>query len=127
MSLDISYDTVGRYFFCEGHVLEQDFLEALWEQWDTDFSSLNIGKSGVYQSYARWSRGNPGYWRESQSGRGSKPITVVKGSVVGLGPESCSACGSLMALKSATVDMETESEFWLCPSCRSEMDIRRPR
>ena len=126
--MDIIYDTIGHFFYCDGHVEEQDFLESLWEQWSTDFSSLNVGKSGVYRSYVRWARGTPGYWVESTlPGRGAKPITVIKGSIVGLGPEKCSTCGSLMALSSASLDTQMESEFWSCPSCHAEMDIRRPR
>jgi hypothetical protein len=126
MSIIITYDVVGHFFFCDGHVDEQEFLESLWEQWSTDFSSLNVGSSGVHKSYARWVRGNPGYLLESTL-PGSKPITVIKGSVVGLGPEVCGTCGKLMVLESSVADLDVESEFWVCQNCRTEVDIRRPR
>jgi len=126
--IEVSYDFVGHYFMCDGHVDEQEFLEALWEQWDTDYCRANVGKTGVYHSFARFVRGNPGYWKEAQnSGSGSKPVTIILGSVVGLGPMHCMTCDMLMSLDTKTIDSEYEEEHWSCPNCRTTVDITKPR
>ena len=129
MSIDIEYDVVTHTFFCDDHVSDTDFIEALWEQWETDYCSPQFDPH-IRHTYARYVRGNPGYWKETKyqnRGRGTKPITAIDGGIINLGPNKCPTCDSLMMMSDRTIDSNTEHESWNCGNCRTYVEITRPR
>jgi predicted RNA-binding Zn-ribbon protein involved in translation (DUF1610 family) len=114
--MNIVYDAAAHIFFCLGKVEPNVFLEALWEQWDSDFCSPELLSRHIRYSTVSY---NPrGYWQEDDTGT---VATIISGDVLNLGPAVCPQCGHLMILDSRLTFGQMVKEEWECPLCEYRM------
>jgi len=117
--MQIVYDAAAHTFFCLGRVDAQTFLEALWEQWDTDYCAPELLSRHIRHGYVTYNVN--GFWEETADG---VEATILSGEVINLGPAVCPRCGHLMALESRDYVGRMVSESWSCPSCGESMSHR---
>lgn len=123
---EVTYDIISHIFMCNGHVDRDLFLEALWNQWDTDWCKPDTGVSYLRHSYARFIPGKVGYWAVCNPGPGAKPVTCIDGEVINMGPQKCYFCHKLMQRDYRSWFDDSEiAEAWTCKGCGSQLVMRR--